>query len=113
MIDHDQQIEKLYHPENFEKQVDEDDESELWREHNKEMQQMRDRRRNSIEKVFEALEFQGYSVRHITPYQIRINEILDIYPSNKRWHNIKTGKRGDLRVRIDKSEQLIKNLCRQ
>lgn len=36
----------------------------------------------------------GYTVRKITPYQFRIDDRLDVYPTNARWHDIKTGKRG-------------------
>lgn len=35
-----------------------------------------------------------YSVVELTPYQIRINGMLDIYPTGQKWHNIITGERG-------------------
>lgn len=37
----------------------------------------------------------GYTVDRLTPFQFRINGRLDIYPTNARFHDIKTGKRGD------------------
>lgn len=33
-------------------------------------------------------------VEEITPYQFRIDGFLDIYPTNQKFHNIETGKRG-------------------
>lgn len=40
------------------------------------------------------LEELGYTVERKTEYQFRINGVLDIYPTNAKFHNIKTGKRG-------------------
>lgn len=35
-----------------------------------------------------------YSVKKFTEYQWRINGIIDIYPVNEKYHNIKTQERG-------------------
>lgn len=35
-----------------------------------------------------------YEVREFSPYQWRINGIIDIYPTNKNYHLIKENKRG-------------------
>ncbi len=40
------------------------------------------------------LEKEGFIVIEITPSQYRINNRLDIYPKNARWHDIKKNKRG-------------------
>lgn len=37
-----------------------------------------------------------YRIVQLTPYHFRINGVLDIYPTNGRFHNIKTGKRGPI-----------------
>lgn len=41
-----------------------------------------------------ALENYGFTVRRITDYHYRVNEVLDLYPTSRRWHNLRTGKRG-------------------
>ena len=40
-------------------------------------------------------EFNIDSVEYNDGYQIRLEEVLDLYPVRGRWHNIKTGERGD------------------
>ena len=110
-MDYDQEIERRAHPENFEKTIDEDDEDEesaYWRQHDEEMKAMRERRRQQFERIFNSLELQGFTVRHLSPYCIRINECFDVYPSNKRWHDTRSGERGDLRMSLDKVEAFIK-----
>lgn len=41
-------------------------------------------------------ELQNCGVRfvYLTPYQIRIENELDIYPKKKRWHDLRSKKRG-------------------
>ena len=36
-----------------------------------------------------------YSVKYLTDHQWRINDTIDIYPTNRRYHNLKTQERGD------------------
>lgn len=38
-----------------------------------------------------------YSVKYLTEYQWRINDVVDIYPVNRRYHILETNKRGDYR----------------
>lgn len=35
-----------------------------------------------------------YTVKVLTPYQLRINDRIDIYPTNEKYHDIKQNKRG-------------------
>ncbi len=43
----------------------------------------------------ETLEIEhGLPYEEITPYQIRIDGSLDIYPTNKKWHDLTKNKRG-------------------
>jgi len=35
-----------------------------------------------------------FEVKQLTPYQYRVNGILDLYPVRLKFHNIKTQKRG-------------------
>lgn len=74
------------------------EESEFWREHDKEMRQMRERRRLNFEDVWDQLIKRGHQIKQMSPYQFRVDDVLDVYPSNKRWHDIKNNRRGDLRV---------------
>lgn len=39
---------------------------------------------------------QGYDIRVVNEegYQFRVNGLLDIYPTNKRYHDLKKNKRG-------------------
>lgn len=39
----------------------------------------------------------GFDIDQKTEWQYRIDETLDIYPRNHRWHNLKTGERGSYR----------------
>ena len=41
-----------------------------------------------------ALAKAGYDVVCITPYQYRINGRLDLYPTHRKFHDIKMNKRG-------------------
>jgi hypothetical protein len=55
----------------------------------------------------EALEQHGYTVRALTEYQFRINEQLDVYPTRKRFHHIKTQKRGSYTSLLDLVEKTV------
>jgi hypothetical protein len=44
--------------------------------------------------LIDRLGLQGFSIHEFTPYHFRINEILDVYPVNQRWHDIKANERG-------------------
>lgn len=48
----------------------------------------------------------AHTVVKLTPYQYRIDGRLDIYPSNRKWHLIKTGERGQFRSISDIKRQL-------
>ena len=50
--------------------------------------------RSNARRSLGRLAKQGYEVRMITEFQYRINGALDVYPTNNKWHNIKTGERG-------------------
>lgn len=41
-----------------------------------------------------ALKDMMFEVEKLTEYQYRINKTLDLYPVHRKFHNIKTGKRG-------------------
>ncbi len=43
----------------------------------------------------QALHKRGYLVEKKTPYQFRIECVLDLYPTRKRFHNIANQQRGE------------------
>jgi len=52
--------------------------------------------------------FPEYQVQKLTPYQFRINGVIDLYPIHRNWHNIKTQKRGVYKTAIEIVKQHIK-----
>lgn len=51
------------------------------------------RRRQQALKKIDAL-YAEHSVVELTPYQLRIDGVLDLYPTGQKWHNLQTGERG-------------------
>lgn len=49
-----------------------------------------DRRKSYFVELVEA----GYIIRKLTEYQYRINEALDVYPKNAKWHDLENNIRG-------------------
>ena len=45
-------------------------------------------------KELKDLKKAGYQVDELTPYQFRIDMVLDLYPKRRRFHNIRTQERG-------------------
>jgi hypothetical protein len=75
-----------------------DDKEKLqWREHAKEMQLMREKRCWQFREVIRHFRKMGFEVKEISAYQIRFADCIDIYPANKRYYDLKSKKRGDLR----------------
>lgn len=61
--------------------------------------------RSKHRRTLKRLAKDGFQVKELTPYQYRINEALDVFITNDRFHNIKTGERGDFTS--------IKKLCKE
>lgn len=66
------------------------------------------RRRNAMTTEIKALARKGFKLKWLTPYQCRINESLDLFPTNYLFHNLKTGERGSF---LDPSS-LVKELLK-
>ena len=47
-----------------------------------------------IHEKLDVLIAQNYQVEALTDYQFRVNGVLDIYPVNRRWHDLRSGGRG-------------------
>jgi epoxyqueuosine reductase QueG len=61
------------------------------------MNKMRGRRRYQFLEIINEFKELGFDIKEITEYQFRINDCLDIFPSNKRYHDITKNVRGDIR----------------
>jgi hypothetical protein len=48
-----------------------------------------------IHEKLDILAAYDYRVQSLTQYQYRINGVIDIYPVNKRWHDLRSGQRGN------------------
>lgn len=44
----------------------------------------------------------GYSVREITPFQFRINNVLDIFPTSRKFHYLPSNQRGRINTSFEK-----------
>ena len=44
------------------------------------------------------LEKRGYYIEKLTPYQFRVECVIDLYPVRRRFHNIATQQRGEYPV---------------
>lgn len=71
--------------------------AEMWREHKKQMENMRRKRRDQIHSLISKFRSLGFEVKKISQYQYRFNGLVDIFPSNKRYFNLQTKERGDIR----------------
>lgn len=48
----------------------------------------------------EALHRKGYQIEQLTPYQFRVECVLDLYPRRRRFHNIANQARGEYPYRF-------------
>lgn len=70
------------------------EDGEMWkafRAHNQ--AEKAQRTRKNIQVILNLVNY-GHIVRKLTEYHYRINNRLDLFPTNCRYHDIKTGKRG-------------------
>jgi hypothetical protein len=61
------------------------------------MTKMRNRRRYQFHQVVSEFKKLGFDIKKISDYQFRFNDSIDIYPSNKRYHDLIKNIRGDIR----------------
>lgn len=71
-----------------------DDMSEAWREYGAEKRRKRQVRRAQGTEAILKLEKLGFAVKAISDYHFRIDGVLDLYPTNGKWHHVSTGRRG-------------------
>jgi hypothetical protein len=66
----------------------------LWREYRKQVQAANARRLGEGVSDIASLPDAGYTVRKLSDYQFRVNEQVDLFPTHRKYHVLKTGKRG-------------------
>ena len=71
------------------------EESESWQQYKSEQKERRQKRLPIATEEIMNLESHGFIVKEKTPYQFRINDVVDVYPTHRRFHVIKSGKRGN------------------
>lgn len=69
--------------------------TEMWRGFRQEQQARRAARLPARTADIMALEDHGFIVVRVTEFQFRVNGQIDLYPTHRRYHVLKTGKRGD------------------
>lgn len=50
--------------------------------------------RNKVSDQINSATEKGFKIEWLTPFQCRVNYMLDIYPTNRKYHNLLTGERG-------------------
>ena len=58
-------------------------------------QQRRDNRLRSSGETFEILVAMDYRVEQLSEYHFRVNGKLDIWPSSRKYYDIKLGRKGE------------------
>jgi len=67
---------------------------EFWAAQRFAQRQRRDARLEERTAALLALNKEGFTVRVLTPYCIRINDTIDCYPIHNRWHDLMRQTRG-------------------
>lgn len=70
------------------------DTTDLWRSYRKQQQARRARRLPARSQEIMDLARAGFEVKRVTDYQFRVDGQVDFYPVHRRFHHLKTGKRG-------------------
>lgn len=83
------------------------EESEFFQKYKDDQKERRAVRLPVRQEEIEGLD--GYEVKKLTAYQFRVNGVLDLYPIHKRWHNIKTGKRGNYKTALEIVKLQVRN----
>lgn len=60
------------------------------------------RRRNKAQKEID-IAISGHAVIFLTPYQIRVDGVLDLYPTSRLYHHIPTKERGS----FEKAQEVV------
>ena len=87
------------------------EELESWNQYREEQKERRKKRLPVATDEIASLKECGFIVEEKTPYQFRINGLIDIYPIHRRYHVLKTGRRGN--YNYGKLKQVVRNNINQ
>jgi len=79
--------------------------NQLWRDVKRNQRTYKQNNRDLFLSFLQELK-DTHKVIRVTEYQYRIDGVLDIYPSNSKWHLLPTGERGQFR-NISKIRELL------
>lgn len=82
--------------------------TEMWRAVRHAKQDRLARRRERGTSEIAGLTQAGYAVRTLTEFQFRVNEAVDLFPTNRRYHDLRSNKRGT--YRNETAEELLGRL---
>lgn len=68
--------------------------AEMWRMYRQDLRARRAKRRTHNTPDVLALRDAGYTVREVSPFHFRVNDTLDLFPTNRRFHWLPTNRRG-------------------
>jgi hypothetical protein len=80
--------------------------NQMWRDVKDEQRKYKQNNRDLFLSILDEIK-DSHEVIQLTEYQYRIDGKLDIYPSNRKWHVLATGKRGQYRNISDIRRQLV------
>ena len=85
-----------------------DTETEFWREHKAELKKRKEERRIPRIRQILGLRSEGYKVDQLTPYQFRVNDEVDLYPTNNRYCLLRYQRWGRYRDAVELIKKIIK-----
>lgn len=80
---------------------------ELWREIRDDARKHKSKNRGNFSDVLNQLRL-NHTIKEMNPgMQYRVDSAIDLYPSNKKYHILKTGQRGRFSFYPEKLESFI------
>jgi hypothetical protein len=81
------------------------DTNQMWRDVKDDRRQYKQNNRDLFLSMLDELR-DTHDIKELTEYQYRVDGILDLYPSNRKWHLLPTGERGQFK-NITKIKELL------
>jgi len=73
------------------------DEGEFWRDIKSSRDEYKQKNMEEFEEALKLLQGTEKTITKLSDYQYRFNNCLDIYPTNKKYHDLIKNKRGKIR----------------
>lgn len=64
-------------------------------------------RQNGTDSIL-ALQDEGYKITRLSPFQWRVNDRLDLFPTNRKYHDTLKNERGDWQGALDICRRILK-----